>query len=652
MHTDDRTVFSEKELGKSYDIKLLGRLYPYAKPYRLYFLASVLLVVFITLFDLSLPYITKIAVDRYIVPVYSDKSFSTEKSSDKTRYLQVDISDPDILALIAEYSDLFEIDKSVARISFDNLGRLDKKDLFFIRKSDINGLGFISLVFISLVIANFIFNFAQVFIMEYTGQLTMHNLRMNLFNHIQNLPVAFFSHNPVGRLVTRVTNDIQNMHELFTSIIAFVFKDLFLLLGISVVMLSIHWQLALISFAVLPFVLIASLHFSRQARDAFRILRIKVAEINTRFSETISGIKVVQLFLHEKRNYGSFKKLNHENYLAGIRQIHIFALFMPIVEMLGAVSLAVVIYFGGGGVVAEKISLGALVAFISYMKMFFRPIRDIAEKYNILQNALSSAERIFLILDKEHPEKDEPESLPLNSIEEIEFKQVGFGYIETEPVLNQVSFKVKKGETIAVVGPTGSGKTSLINLLIRFYDNSSGSILINGKPIKKFNIFSLRSKIALVPQDPFLFSGTVKDNIMFGGNITESAMQKLLEDSRCNSFVNGLPDGILSALSEGGKSLSSGERQLLSIARAFAKDPEIMILDEATSYIDSQTEQYIQEALDNLMKKRTSFIVAHRLSTARNADFIIVLYKGRIIETGNHDALMEKKGYYYKLNQL
>jgi ATP-binding cassette subfamily B protein len=651
-----QSVFDEKKLGKAYDMKLLARLYPYARPYTFYFMLSVLLVIFITLFDLSLPYVTKIAIDTYIIPqTISHNNDVADKTSGKTRYMHVDIADSDIAAIVDRYSDLFTIHASVARIAFDDLGKLDKKDLISLRKSDIEGLGVVVLIFIFLVIANFIFNFAQVLIMEYTGQLTMHDLRMHLFDHIQKLSVTFFSHNPVGRLVTRVTNDIQNMYELFTSIIAFVFKDLFLLLGISVVMLSIHWKLALISFTVIPFVLMASLYFSKQARDAFRTLRIKIAEINTRFSETIGGIKVVQLFLHENKNYRSFKKINHENYVAGVRQIHVFALFMPVVETFSAISLAIVIYFGGGGVVSENISLGALVAFISYMKMFFRPIRDIAEKYNILQNAMSSAERIFLIFDNENVENGESESapVPLDVIQDIAFERVGFGYTETETVLKQISFKIKKGETLAIVGPTGSGKTSLVNLIVRFYDISSGSILINGEKIHTFDLSVLRSKIALVPQDPFIFSGTIKENILFVDNyMSESQINQILEDSRCKSFVNRLPKGVLSELSEGGKSISSGERQLISIARAFAKDPEIMILDEATSYIDSQTEQDIKAALVNLMKNRTSIIVAHRLSTARYADRIIALYNGKIIETGSHDELMENKGYYYKLNQL
>ena len=334
--------------------------------------------------------------------------------------------------------------------------------------------------------------------MEYTGQMIMHDLRVGLFTHIQGLSVAFFTRNPVGRLVTRVANDIQNMHELFTSVVAFVFKDLFLLTGIAVVLLSLNWRLALVSFTVIPFVLYASIHFSGQAREAFRILRLKIAEINTRFSETIGGIKVIQLFLQEKRNYLGFKRLNHEHYLAGMRQVHVFAVFMPVIEILGAVAIAVVIFYGGGDVLAQSISLGAIVAFLSYMKMFFRPIRDIAEKYNILQNAMASAERIFLILDSK-------ESLPqpvsdvesgtksgsktkvqtLGKISEISLENVTFGYVKGETVLENVSFNITAGRTLAVVGPTGSGKTSIINLIIRFYDPTSGRVLLKGDDIKK-----------------------------------------------------------------------------------------------------------------------------------------------------------------------
>ncbi len=655
----DFGYFEEKQLGKPYDIKMLRRLYPFTRPYRLFFILSIFLVIIITLLDLSLPYITKIAIDRYIVPKLESANFKDVRGrEDKVRFLEADITDPEIKAIVNKYSDQFKISGSFALISFDDLSGLDKEDLSILRKDDLAGVALITAIFIGLILLNFVLNFLQVMLMEYTGQKIMHDLRVRLFAHIQDLSVAFFSRNPVGRLVTRVTNDTQNMHELFTSVISFVFKDIFLLFGIMFVLITINWKLALISFVVFPFVLYASLYFSSRARDAFRVLRIKVAEINTKFSETIAGIKVVQLFLREKDNYRDFARLNHENYQAGMKQVQIFAIFMPVVELLGTVTIAVVIFYGGGGVLAGSISLGALVAFISYMKMFFRPIRDMAEKYNIMQNAMASAERIFLIFDNKdrlpQPRVESGYKSPaIDNIDKIEMEDVSFSYIPDEPVLNKISFKIIAGETIAVVGRTGSGKTTLVNLIIRFYDPTSGRILINEKDIKNYEKSILRSKIALVMQDPFLFSGTIRENIGQGNsNISEKEMEYILEASNCKGLINRLPDGLDTVMSEGGASISSGERQLISIARAFARNPGLIILDEATSYIDSETEQKIQEAVSKLMKSRTSIIIAHRLTTARNADRIIVINKGRIIETGTHVELMTQRGFYFKLNQL
>jgi len=665
----DFGYFEEKKLGKPYDVKLLRRLYPFTRPYKTCFAGSILLVVFITLLDLSLPYVTKIAIDRYIVPqITPDKLENRNSAGHKTRSLRADMSDPEIKTVVNNYPDLFKLDllgpdllekdSNFAYIPFDKLSRLEKKELAVLRKADLSGITGITSIFLAIIIINFALNFIQIMIMEYTGQKIMHDLRMRLFTHIQGLSIAFFNRNPVGRLVTRVTNDIQNMHELFTSVIAFVFKDLFLLIGIALVLLSINLRLALVSFAVLPFVVYASIHFSVRARDAFRDLRIKIAQINTRLAETIEGIKVIQLFLHEKKNYHNFARLNHENYLAGMKQVRVFAVFMPVVELLGAIALAVIIYYGGGGVIAESISLGALVAFIAYMKMFFRPIRDIAEKYNIMQNAMASAERIFQILDNR-------ESMPqpvigpasrfsyLEKIHEIAFEDVSFGYVTDETVLKEISFKLVAGETVAVVGRTGSGKTTLINLIARFYDPVSGRITINGMDIKNYPTSVVRSKMALVMQEPFLFSGTIRDNIRQGKtDISEEMMDHVLEASNCKTLINRLPDGLDTILSESGASISSGERQLISIARAFASNPDLIILDEATSYIDSETEHSIQEALFNLMKNRTSIIVAHRLSTARHANRIIVLYKGKIIEIGSHVELIKRKGLYFRLNQF
>jgi ATP-binding cassette subfamily B multidrug efflux pump len=383
-----------------------------------------------------------------------------------------------------------------------------------------------------------------------------------------------------------------------------------------------------------------------------------VAEINTRFSETIGGIRVIQLFLHELENYRKFKKLNHDNYLAGMKQIHVLAVFMPLIEVLGVVAVALVIFYGGGAVLTGTLSLGALVAFISYLRMFFRPIRDLAEKFNILQNAMASAERIFLILDSREnlPRplfQDTQQVSPLGNIEEIRFENVSFGYNREEKVLKDINFRIKAGQTVAVVGRTGAGKTSLINLLPRFYDPSSGRVLINNLDIRSLEPAAFRSKMALVMQDPFLFSGTIRNNIFQADPVPSAEEQELiLEAANCKPLIDRLSQGLDTVLTEGGTSISSGERQLISIARAFARNPQLILFDEATSYIDSPTELQIQQALEKLMKNRTSLVIAHRLSTVRNADRIIVLNHGRVIECGTHTELMDLKGIYFKLHQL
>jgi len=649
----------EKKLGKPYDLKLLKRLYPFTRPYRLLLIGSIGLVLLITVLDLALPYVTKVAIDRYIVPQIEQQQAVTKKSGtgSRNRVIRLDLSDPRHQALVNKYRSLFKIEGRTARIAYSALSQLDQSDLSILRHNDLMGIASLTVVFVTLVLFNFILSFVQRMIMEYTGHMIMHDLRMQLFIHIQNLAIAFFTRNPVGRLVTRVTNDVQNMHELFTSVVSMIFKDLFLLCGIAVVLLVLNWKLALISFIVLPLVVYASLIFSRRARDIFRELRIKVAEINTRFSETIGGIRVIQLFRREISNYQNFKQLNHENYLVGMKQIHVLAIFMPLIEVLGVVAVALVIFYGGSSVLGGTLSLGALVAFISYIRMFFRPIRDMAEKYNILQNAMASAERIFLIMDSR-------ESLPapaaltgpspskLQHIEKVQFEKVSFSYVAGETILQDITFSLQAGETVAVVGPTGAGKTSLINLLPRFYDPTSGQVLINNHDIRKLDPAWFRSKIALVMQDPFLFSGTIRENIFQAEPVPDENQQRsVIEAANCQSLIERLPRGLDTILSEGGASISSGERQLISIARAFARNPQLILFDEATSYIDSATELSIQQALEKLMKHRTALVVAHRLSTVRNADRIIVLNRGRIIETGTHAGLMDQKGLYFKLHQ-
>ncbi len=662
----DKHGYTEEQSGTGYDSTLLKRLLPFSKPYRLHILFSVLIVVLITIMNVALPYITKIAIDRYIVPVTEtvtreDGDPADKRGERRRRFYKTDLGRPENAAVVRKYPDLFSVQDTYALIPFDSLGRLSSDDLKLLRKKDISGVGLVALVFLVLIILDFCFNFIQKIIMEYTGHMLMHDLRVSLFEHIQGLSISFFSKNPVGRLVTRVTNDIQNMHEFFTTVIAFIFNDVCLLVGITIVLISISLELTAVSFLVLPFVWMAALHFARKARVIFRTLRIKLAEINTRFSETIGGMKVIQLFLHENENYRRFKTLNHENYQAGMDQIRLMAVFMPLIEILSAAAVASVVFYGGNRVMSNNISLGDLVAFISYIRMFFRPIRDVAEKYNVVQNALSSAERIFLILDSKDrlPMPEGVDVMPRDTAKaatapftRLSFENVSFSYDPDEPVLEDISFVLDAGETLGIVGPTGSGKTTLINLITRFYDPTSGRVCVNGRDMRNLDPEAYLAKMAMVMQDPFLFSGTIRENILGGNrNYSETEIEEILTASNCKDLVDRTPNGIETQLSEAGASISSGERQLISIARAFARNPELIVMDEATSHIDSQTEHKIQEALFNLMESRTAIVVAHRLATVRRLNRILVVRKGRIIETGSHETLMARKGFYYGLHQ-
>jgi ATP-binding cassette subfamily B protein len=598
----------------------------------------------------ALPYLTKEAIDRYIVP-------PAEPASGQ-RSLSVDLSDPLDAAIVRDRFPEARVEGPVARIPYDGLARLDPEELARLRRGDARGLTLVTGLFLVLVVLDFLLNFGQSVVMEITGQRIMHDLRLRLYGHIQGLALEFFTRNPVGRLVTRATSDVQNMYELFTSFISFVFKDLVLLGGIAAVMLALNWKLALVTFGVLPAVALASIRFSRRARAVFRTLRVQVAEINTRFAETIGGMRVIQLFRQETANFRRFERLNHANYLSGMEQIRVLALFMPLIEALALAAVALIVWYGGGRVLDERLSLGALVAFISYIRMFFRPLRDLAEKYNILQNAMASAERIFLVLDTtaalpQPPAPSGRSAAALASIEELRFEAVDFAYLAGEPVLRGVSFRLRRGETVAVVGPTGAGKTSLINLIPRLYDPTGGRVLINGRDVREMPSALFRERMALVMQDPFLFSGTLRENIFEGlTDPSPTRTQDIIAAANLDHLVARLPQGLDAPLGEGGGALSSGERQLIAIARAFARDPQLILLDEATSFIDSETELRIQQALERLMRRRTALVVAHRLSTVRSADRILVMNRGRIIESGSHSELMAARGFYYRLHQL
>ncbi|MGD9730991.1 MAG: ABC transporter ATP-binding protein [Desulfamplus sp.] len=589
----------EEELKKQRDIKLLKRFIPLIKQNRKIIGISIALMVMLSLAELTIPFITKTAVDEYILPGMA--------------------------------ADLAQADR--------------EQYLFY---SAVSGV-----VLFILSIFLFILNFFQTLVMEYAGQRMMHDLRMQIFDRIQNLPVSYFSKNTVGRLSTRVTNDVQNMQEMFTSIMTFVIKDAFLLISILIILMLMDFYLSLIMFFIIPVVIISTWLFSEKSRKIYRILRANTAEINSMFSECIGGIKVIQIFTQQKKVAADFKVLNHQNYVAGIEQMKVFGIFMPIVDLLSSIALAAVIFYGGGRVVSDTLTLGTLVAFISYTKTFFRPVRDLSEKHNILQNALASGERIVQILDTDKEQEGGKESI--ETIESIEFKNVSFKYESgaDSDVIQNVSFRVNKGESLAILGPTGSGKTSLMNLIVRFYQHGSGQIFINKKPIESYSTHSIRSKVAIVTQDPYLFSGTIRENITPPDILlTEHKLNEILELSYLNSVVDHLQNGLNTLISQGGSSLSSGERQLISIARAFAHQPDLIIFDEATSYVDTESEEKIRVATAKLRENRTSITIAHRLRTAMTADNIIVLKDGRIIESGNHDTLINLKGFYFKLHTV
>lgn len=644
----------EGRLGKPHDLLLLKRLTRFLRPYRRLLIGSVGLVVLLTLLDLSLPYFSKIAIDRYIVPTQS----STGAETGGTRYLKVDINNDQLRSVVARHPGLFQVREGQARIAYADLDRLPKADLVVLRRSDFAGLGWVVLLFLGLVAADFGLTFLQRVIMEWAGHKVMHDLRLQIFDHVQQQSMAFFKRQPVARLVTRATNDVQNMHELFTTFVSMVFKDVFMVAGIAIVLIVLDFRLSLAAFAVLPIVVWTAVRFSRRARDIFRALRVKVAEINGRMAETIDGIKAIQTFVQETNNYERFARLNAENYRLGMQEIHVFGLFMPTIEVLGLIAMALMLLYGGLQVLGGRISLGALVVALSYVRMFFRPMRDLAENYNVLQNAMSSAERIFDVLDTDQRlprpagASRRPNLPGATGDASLALEGVSFAYTPGEWVLRDVSFEVPKGQTVALVGPTGAGKTSVLNLIQRFYDPDAGQVRLNGRDLRQWDPVRLRSLFALVTQDPVLFTASVRKNIFPGpAAVDDRTAGEIMAAANCGELINRLPQGLDTLLDKGGAGLSSGERQLITIARALARNASIILLDEATSYIDSQTEEAIYKALHNLIAGRTCILVAHRLSTARMADRIVVLQDGRVAEIGRHDALMDKKGLYWRLHQ-
>ena len=683
----------DENQGKIRNLKLLKRLFPYIVPYRKIVWVVLLLTLASTGLDLVIPYITKVAIDQYILPTYYRVSPDPEAGTkaeavretyknllQNRRYLSKDelsAIDPQHLRMLQQakiigerrfYGCLWEpsLDSVVQShprgfervgdrlyVDYEDLDTLSEEEIRILRRTNLEGVVYVTLFFVGAIVFSFFLFFGSIYLLEWISQHIMQDIRVELFSHIIRQPVAFFDRNQTGKLVTRMTNDVQNLNELFKSVILAVFKDIFVVSGVVIVMLRLNRPLALVCFILIPFILVLTFVFARLAREAYREIRIHVAHLNAFLQESFKNMSIIQHFVRETFRLSQFEKINTNNYRAGMKQISVFAVFMPAIELLSSLAIALMIWHGGAEVLREEISLGVLVAFIGYIQLFFRPIREISEKFNIMQSALASTERIFQLLDHNEEMPQPAESYAPASVDgRIEFRNVRFSYQEGEPVLNGVSFDVKPGQTVALVGATGAGKTSVIHLLERFYRPDQGNILVDEVDIERWDLDALRSCIGLVTQDVTLFSGSVLENIRM--NREEWGLEKvqaLMKKIRAHSYIENLPGGYEHEIGEGGVILSAGERQLLAFARVLIHDPKILILDEATANLDPETELLIQQALQTIMHGRTTIVVAHRLSTIRNADVIFVMKRGRIFESGTHTELMEQKGLYYDLNR-
>ena len=587
---NDKNDDQDEILGKAYDGRLVRRFLVYLKPYKGSIFLALSLVLGTAVADLAGPFLTKLAIDNYI-------------GQGRTR-------------------DLWQI----------------------------------LLLFLGSLLIGFGLRYWQSYLMQSVGQRVMYDLRVALFSHLQRLSLSFFDKNPVGRLMSRLTSDVDALNELLSNGVVAMLGDVVTLFAVLLIMTALNWQLTLIMLAVLPFVTLTSFVMRRYMRDSFRQVRTRLAKINAFLQENVSGMLIVQLFNRERRAFGQFERLNLSYYDATIRSGLVFAVFFPLVGLLSAVATGALLWFGSQGVVSGAVSFGVLVAFLQYVNRAFQPIQDLAEKYNILQGAMASSERIFGLLD-EQPIIQDP-SEPLNFVEpfrgDIEFKNVHFSYVPDEPVLKNVSFHIPAGTSVAIVGATGAGKTSIISLMSRFYDVQQGQIVVDGRDVRTVKQADLRRHIGTVLQDPVLFSGTIASNIrLLSEDISDEQIRSAAQFVNASQFIEQFPDGYDHEVKERGANLSVGQRQLLAFARAIAFNPEVLlVLDEATSSVDTENEALIQAALEKLMQGRTSIIIAHRLSTIRHVDRIIVLHRGQIVESGTHEELLGRRGFYYRLYEL
>jgi len=518
------------------------------------------------------------------------------------------------------------------------------------------GLGRIALFYGAFISLNFIAGFSQVLLLEWIGQSVMHNLRQKLFSHLLFLNLDFFTKQPVGRLVTRLTNDIQNMHEMFTSIMVTLFNDLLKMACIIILLLSLNLKLGLLLCLFVPLAAMATYFFSKLARNHFRSIRKQLARLNSFIQESVSGIYLIQIFGQRKKMEQDFATLS-DNYLdKTLRQIKLFGTFMPLTELMGSLATALILWYGGGEIIQQQLSLGELVAFLSYMRLFFQPLRELSQKYSIVQSALASAERIFHMLDTDSVEISEqiqPKSQENRSLHgDLCFRNVSFAYNVNQPVLQDISFTVQEGETVAIVGPTGSGKSTLINLLFKFYQADAGAISLAGTSLVEIDTRKLREEIGVVMQEMLILQDTLLNNIRLDTDKSEQDIEALIIQAQLSGFLDKLPDGLQTIIGEGGRSMSTGEKQLLAICRVLCRNPSLLVLDEASSAIDSRTEELLERTLETSFQGKTVLIIAHRLSTVQRADRIVVLDKGSICEQGSHAELLAKNGLYSKLLAL
>jgi ATP-binding cassette subfamily B multidrug efflux pump len=689
--------FEPENIVKSYDSDIMRRLLGYLKPYLLIFVLSLIALAASTVGELYVPIILQRATDNHILPYYRalridgippDVLEQLKPLSEESRagdmyflpssklvhlsgsqkrelrdagvllqanfYVVKDYREKaDALQVINRHPDLFHLGSSTAAISEPDIRTLSKEEIRIIRQDNLAGLGSLVRLLFVILLGVFIFTFLQVYMQAYVGQMIMKDARTQLFDHTVRLPLKFLDRNPVGRLVSRITNDVETINELFTTVLPSLLKDFSLMIGVTIALFLLSPRLGGVTLLTLPPVLGVTAIFRARARNAFRAVRQSVSRLNAFVSEHISGMRIVQLFVQENRSHREFRERNQGLLKANLGEMFVFATFRPIIDLLSTISTAAIIYFGASFLLRDLISLGILIAFFNLIRMFYQPVQDLSEKYNILQSAMAGAERVFDILDTREKIEQPLEPRSLDSARgKIEFDNVNFWYKEGEPVLKNLSFTVHPGETVAIVGYTGAGKTTITSLLTRLWDIQSGSIRLDDVDIRELSTDTLRRRAQSVLQDVFLFSDTIAENIRLGSDIPPEDIERAVKVVRADSFINGFADGLDTRLQERGGNLSMGQRQLLSFARVLAHDPDVLILDEATGNIDTETEKLIQEALAKLLKNRTSLVIAHRLSTIRHADRIIVLHKGELFESGTHEQLMATQGMYYNLYQM